>query len=89
MATARRGWRRAPPADQPELPESPREGRLTPEAAERALVRKPQIGDTRPAPPVAAPAVAEAGDGEQPRRKQTSRERGRRSGGERDRRRPR
>ena len=34
----------------PELPESMREGRAEPEAAERALVRKPQIGDTRPAP---------------------------------------
>ncbi len=42
----------------PELPEHPREGRLvSPEAAETALVRKPQIGDTRPAPimPVAPP----------------------------------
>ena len=42
----------------PELPEHPREGRLvSPEAAEAALVRKPQIGDTRPAPimPVAQP----------------------------------
>ena len=44
------GMAPAPPADQPELPESPREGRLTPEVAERTLVRKPQIGDTRPAP---------------------------------------
>ena len=35
----------------PELPEHPREGRLvSPEAADAALVRKPQIGDTRPAP---------------------------------------
>ena len=42
----------------PELPEHPREGLLvSPEAAETALVRKPQIGDTRPAPimPVAPP----------------------------------
>ncbi len=39
-----------PPDDEPELPESMREGRADPEAAERALVRKPQIGDTRPAP---------------------------------------
>ena len=42
----------------PEFPEHPREGRLvSPEAAEAALVRKPQIGDTRPAPimPVAQP----------------------------------
>jgi len=42
--------------ERPELPESMREGRATPEAAERALVRKPQIGDTRPAP---APADEE------------------------------
>ena len=42
----------------PELPEHPREGRLvSPEATEATLVRKPQIGDTRPAPimPVAPP----------------------------------
>jgi ribonuclease E len=37
-----------------EIPESIRAGRpATVEAAERALVRKPQIGDTRPAPPAA------------------------------------
>jgi ribonuclease E len=44
----------------PELPKRLAEGRATGEAAERALVRKPQIGDTRPAPPgpVAAPATA-------------------------------
>jgi ribonuclease E len=51
-----------------ELPDPPREGMMTsPEAANAALVRKPQIGDTRPAPanPVAAakPAAATA-DGE-------------------------
>jgi len=35
----------------PELPEHPREGRLvSPESADAALVRKPRIGDTRPAP---------------------------------------
>ncbi len=34
-----------------ELPERMSENRPTPEAADRALVRKPQIGDTRPAPP--------------------------------------
>lgn len=35
----------------PELPDHPREGRLvSPEAADAALVRRPQIGDTRPAP---------------------------------------
>jgi ribonuclease E len=51
-----------------ELPDPPREGMMaSPEAANAALVRKPQIGDTRPAPanPVAAakPAAATA-DGE-------------------------
>ena len=47
----------------PELPEHPREGRLvSPEAADAALVRKPQIGDTRPAPvqPVEQGAEVEA-----------------------------
>ena len=33
-----------------ELPDRPSEGRPTLEAAEKALVRKPQIGDSRPAP---------------------------------------
>ena len=68
-----------PPADQPELPENPREGRVAPDVAERTLVRKPQIGDTRPAPgataavaPPAKPAAPKA-----PRRKQASRGRGR------------
>ncbi|MCU0260823.1 MAG: hypothetical protein MUE78_07375, partial [Ilumatobacteraceae bacterium] len=38
--------------DPDELPDPIREGRPTDvAAAERALVRKPQIGDTRPAPP--------------------------------------
>ena len=41
--------------DAPELPEPMRENRPSVEAAERALVRKPQIGDTRPAPPSTAP----------------------------------
>ena len=53
------GMAPAPPADQPELPENPREGRLTPEVAERTLVRKPQIGDTRPAPGAVAAAPAQ------------------------------
>jgi ribonuclease E len=50
------GEQAAADADRPELPEPRSEGRVSPEAAERALVRKPQIGDTRPAP---APAPAE------------------------------
>ena len=46
----------------PELPEHPREGRLvSPQAADAALVRKPQIGDTRPAPIV---APSQPSDGE-------------------------
>ena len=72
-----------PPADQPELPENPREGRVAPDVAERTLVRKPQIGDTRPAPAAAAPApVAPAAKpaGPKPRRKQAGRGRGRGSG---------
>lgn len=42
-----------------ELPEHPREGRLfSQQAGENALVRKPQIGDTRPAPAIqSAPEV--------------------------------
>ena len=52
-------------ADVPELPEPMREGRVSAEAAERSLVRKPQIGDTRPAPPsaAAAPPPAKRGRG--------------------------
>ena len=76
------GAQRAPQG-QPELPDPPGEGRADPAAAERALVRKPQIGDSRPAPPPApppppapAPAPAPArprradrprGSGDQPR----------------------
>jgi ribonuclease E len=42
--------------EQPELPERPIEGRIQdPVVAEQALVRKPQIGDSRPAPGAAAP----------------------------------
>ena len=50
-----------------ELPDPPREGKMaSPQAVEAATVRKPQIGDTRPAPTVAVaakPAPA-TGDGE-------------------------
>ncbi|HET7722661.1 MAG TPA: hypothetical protein VFK43_22030, partial [Acidimicrobiales bacterium] len=34
----------------PDLPDLPGQGKATPEAAARALVRRPKIGDTRPAP---------------------------------------
>ena len=43
----------------PELPKRLAEGRPTGPAADRALVRKPQIGDTRPAPP--GPATTAGG----------------------------
>src|SRR5207253_9980551 len=47
------------PADdadpRPDLPERISENRPSAEAAERALVRKPQIGDSRPAPPRSSP----------------------------------
>ena len=45
-------------ADDPELPKRMMEGRPSIAATERSLVRKPQIGDTRPAPPSSAPAAA-------------------------------
>ncbi|HVE19633.1 MAG TPA: Rne/Rng family ribonuclease, partial [Ilumatobacteraceae bacterium] len=48
--------------DEPELPKRMTEGRPSAAAAERALVRKPQIGDTRPGPPgqIAPPAAKPA-----------------------------
>ncbi|HEX2043256.1 MAG TPA: Rne/Rng family ribonuclease, partial [Acidimicrobiales bacterium] len=46
----------------PELPERLRDGRPSPEAADRATVRRPKIGDTRPAPPVPpSPPAPDAG----------------------------
>ena len=45
--------------DIPDLPDPPNEGRPSPEAAARALVHRPKIGDTRPAPS-ARPARKEA-----------------------------
>jgi ribonuclease E len=50
-------------AERPELPRPLREGRVSPEVAEKALVRKPQIGDTRPAPAPAEPPAARRGRG--------------------------
>ena len=44
-----------------ELPERLNEGRPTPEAAPDAVVPRPKIGDTRPAPPSAKPAVTMPG----------------------------
>ena len=46
-------------AEDVELPDRPFEGRIQdPLVAAEALVRKPQIGDTRPAPPAPAPVKA-------------------------------
>jgi len=44
-------------ANDVELPERASEGRPSPEAAAAAVVRRPQIGDTRPAPATPPPAV--------------------------------
>ena len=44
-----------------ELPERLNEGRPTPEAAPDAVVTRPKIGDTRPAPPPAKPTVTMPG----------------------------
>ena len=60
--------RENPVAQDIELPDPPREGMMaSPEASDAALVRKPQIGDTRPAPAgavAAAKPVAATADGE-------------------------
>jgi ribonuclease E len=56
---------------QPELPERPIEGRIqSPEVAAQALVPRPRIGDTRPAPPPAKrrETVTPPGDGRRRRR---------------------
>ena len=68
-------------ADQPtELPEPMREGRLvSPDAANAALVRKPQIGDVRPAPVMPAAAKKEKQDRPGGDSKKKSRRGGRRN----------
>jgi len=85
----------------PELPEHPREGRLfSKQAGENALVRKPQIGDTRPAPAIpSAPEVNpplepapetrgyKKGDPNENREREKSGRRGNRRGGRNRRRR--
>ncbi|HEX2784433.1 MAG TPA: Rne/Rng family ribonuclease [Ilumatobacteraceae bacterium] len=63
--------------DEPELPKRLVEGRPSAAAAERALVRKPQIGDTRPAPAV-VPAPAPA----KPAQQRNERNRGERAKGD-------
>jgi ribonuclease E len=70
------------PRDPEELPDLPREGRPSPEAAARAVVQKPRIGDTRPAPPL--PHEPEGDDesaSAKPRRRRRRGGRGRGGGG--------
>jgi ribonuclease E len=75
--------------DPDELPEPIGEGKVTdPAVAERALVRKPQIGDTRPLVPTKPPpgkAVARSGDdssgGDDQKSGQKRRKRGGKGGG--------
>ncbi len=63
-----------------ELPDPPREGKMvSPQAASDALVRKPQIGDTRPAPPM-APKPEAAKPAAADKSKNKSRRGGRRGG---------
>lgn len=63
-----------------ELPKPIKEGRPSAEAAEKALVRKPRIGDTMPMPTAPPPGPssgkAPAGDGESPAGEQRRRRRG-------------
>mgnify|MGYP001270050341 CR=1 FL=1 len=72
------------PKNPTELPERMIEGRpKSAEAAAKALVRKPQIGDTMPAPP-GPPATgddAPVGEGDAPRKRRRRGGRGRGSGG--------
>ena len=69
-----------------DLPDPPREGRMvSADAADAALVRKPQIGDTRPAPQT-RPSVSTAPEAGAPRKKSRrggKRNRSRKSSGER------
>lgn len=65
-----------------ELPKRIGEGRPSVAAAERALVRKPQIGDTRPAPPAPA-ASSPAAVGTKPAQQRGERNRGERAKPER------
>jgi ribonuclease E len=63
-----------------DLPERISDGRPSPEAAERALVRKPQIGDTRPAAPPGPPVRPDDDDGDTGNGDGPSRKRRRRGG---------
>ena len=64
-----------------ELPEPMREGRPSAEAAEKALVRKPRIGDTMPIPSSPPPGPARAKTSVEPSAKSGGEKRRRRRGG--------
>jgi len=78
-----------PATTEVELPDPPREGKMaSPEAVNDALVRKPQIGDTRPAPAAAAaaakpavvPANSQRGEGSEDKPRSKNRRGGKRGG---------
>ncbi len=71
---------RAPKVVQPELPERISEGKASVEAAEAALVRRPQIGDTRPAPAKSGESVAATAHEAAESEASTARKKRRRSG---------
>ena len=64
----------------PDLPDRPGEGRASPDAAARALIPKPKIGDTRPPPPREETATGD-GDGAATRKRRRRGGRGRGGGG--------
>ena len=75
-----------PAPSEVELPDPPREGKMaSPEAVNDALVRKPQIGDTRPAPAVAgakpvAAAATQRNEGSEDKPRSKNRRGGKRGG---------
>ncbi len=74
------------PANDVELPEKISEGRPSAEASEKALVRKPKIGDTMPVPssPPPSPAARDGSDGRDDSGKRRRRSGGRARGDDRD-----
>src|SRR5438874_4087942 len=76
------GTASAPVADRrPDLPDRPGEGRASADAAARALIPKPKIGDTRPAPDGAEDADGDAEEAGPSRRRRRRGGRGRGGGG--------
>src|SRR4051794_29550246 len=65
----------------PDLPDRPGEGRASPDAAARALIPKPKIGDSRPAPAAEQEEAAAATEGDAPAGAKRRRRRGGRGRG--------